>query len=91
MALYEAKGIQVLGASFDGVEENAAFARKFDFNFPLLCDTTRALGLAYGACDDPKAEYARRISYLIGPDGTVRRVFPKVNAAAHPEEILAER
>jgi peroxiredoxin Q/BCP len=71
------------------VDENAAFARRFGFAFPLLCDTTRAVGLAYGACDDPKAEYAKRISYLIGPDGTVIRAFPKVNAAAHPEELLA--
>ncbi len=48
------------------------------------------MGLAYGACDDAKAEYAKRISYLIAPDGTVRRAYPKVNAAAHPEEILAD-
>jgi peroxiredoxin Q/BCP len=78
----------VLGVSFDGVAENAAFARKFSFRFPLLCDTDRAIGLAYGACDDAKAEYARRISYLIGPDGVVRKAFPKVNAAAHAEELL---
>ena len=72
------------------MEENAAFAKKFDFNFPLLCDTTRAVGLAYGACDDPGAGHARRISYLIGPDGKVKKAYPKVNAAAHPEEILKD-
>ena len=36
------------------------------------------------------AQYAKRISYLIGPDGRVRKAFPKVNAAAHPEEILKD-
>jgi len=46
------------------------------------------VGLAYGACDDAEAEYAKRISYLIGPDGLVIKAFPKVNAAAHPEEVL---
>lgn len=70
--------------------ENAAFASKFGFDFPLLCDTTRALGLAYGACDDAGAAYARRISFLIGPDGIVRKAYPKVNAAAQPEELLAD-
>lgn len=70
--------------------ENAAFAAKFGFDFPLLCDTTRAVGLAYGACDDPGAGYARRISFLIGPDGVVRKAYPKVNAAAQPEELLAD-
>jgi peroxiredoxin len=48
------------------------------------------VGLAYGACDEPTAGYAKRISYLIGPDGVVRKAYPKVNAAAHPEEILAD-
>jgi peroxiredoxin len=48
------------------------------------------VGMAYGACDDAKAQHAKRISYLIGPDGKVRKAYPKVNAAAHPEEILAD-
>ena len=82
--------MQILGISFDTVPDNAAFAQKFAFNFPLLSDTTRSVGLQYGAADDEKAQYAKRISYLIGPDGRVRKAFPKVNAAAHPEEILAE-
>lgn len=69
--------------------DNAAFAQKFGFNFPLLSDTTRAVGLLYGAADDAKAQFAKRISYLIGPDGRVRKAFPKVSAPTHPEEILA--
>lgn len=81
--------MQILGISFDSVPDNAAFAQKFGFEFPLLCDTTRSVGLAYGAADETSTQYAKRISYLIGPDGKVRKVFPKVNAAAHPEEILA--
>jgi thioredoxin-dependent peroxiredoxin len=82
--------VQILGASFDDEKANAAFARKFNFNFPLLCDTDRTLGLAYGAADDAKAATAKRISYLIGPDGKVRKAYPKVNAAAHPEEVLKD-
>ena len=35
--------------SFDSAEENKAFSEKFSFNFPLLCDTDRKMGLAYGA------------------------------------------
>jgi peroxiredoxin Q/BCP len=81
--------VQVLGISFDTVPDNAAFAQKFGFDFPLLSDTTRAVGLLYGAAEHAQAQHAKRISYLIDPDGTIRRAFPKVNAAAHPEEILA--
>jgi thioredoxin-dependent peroxiredoxin len=87
---YEDKGVQILGASFDTVPANAAFAKKFDFNFPLLCDIERKIGLAYGAADVASAPTARRISYLIGPDGKIRKAYPKVNAAAHPEEVLKD-
>jgi len=46
--------------------------------------------VAYGAADDARAATPRRVSYLIGPDGRVRKAYPKVNAAAHPEEVLAD-
>jgi peroxiredoxin Q/BCP len=72
------------------VEDNAAFAKKFHYDFPLLCDTRREVGMAYGACEDPKAQTAKRISYLIGPDGRIQKAYPKVNPAEHPEEVLAD-
>ena len=75
--------------SFDTVEDNAAFAKKFGYPFPLLCDTTREIGMAYGAADDPKAEYASRITYVIDPAGTIAQAHPKVNPKSHPKEILA--
>jgi len=82
--------VQILGASFDSEAENADFAKEFGFNFPLLCDTEREIGLAYGACDDKGARTAKRISYLIAPDGKIKKVYPKVNAAQHPEEVLKD-
>ena len=82
--------MQILGASFDSPEENAKFAEKFQFDFPLLCDTDRKLGMAYGAADDASASSAKRISYLIGKDGKIRKAYAKVNAAAHPEEVLKD-
>jgi peroxiredoxin Q/BCP len=80
----------VLGVSFDTVDENAAFAKKFSFPFPLLCDTTRAVGLAYGACDDAKAGYARRITYLIDEQGKIQRAYDAVSPRSHPAEVLAD-
>ena len=70
------------------MKDNAAFAEKFSFPFPLLCDTSRSIGLAYGACDSPDARTARRISYLIGPDGRIVMAYEKVAPASHPEEVL---
>lgn len=80
--------MKILGISFDTVEENAAFARKFQFPFPLLCDTDRKIGLAYGACESPQDVYAKRISYVIGEDGKILLAYPKVDAARHPQEVL---
>ena len=68
--------------------ENLAFAKKFSYNFPLLCDTTRDLGMKYGACDDVKAGNAKRISYVIGPDQKVIEAIAKVDAKNHPVDLL---
>ena len=70
------------------MEENAAFAAKFKFPYRLLCDTARSIGTDYGACQGPRDECARRISYVIGPDGTVTHAYPKVDAKTHPAEVL---
>jgi len=87
---FEQNNIQVLGISFNDVEQNAAFAEKFNFPFPLLCDTARSVGIAYGACADSKARYASRISILIDEDGNIARVYDKVNPRDHPAQVLAD-
>jgi peroxiredoxin len=45
--------------------------------------------MAYGAADEPGAEYASRISYVIGPDGKILQAHPKVSPKSHPKEVLA--
>jgi peroxiredoxin Q/BCP len=82
--------VQVLGVSFDAVDNNRKFAEKLHFNFPLLCDTERKLGVAYGAADDAGARSAKRISYLIGKDGRVKKAWEKVDASSHPAQVLSE-
>jgi peroxiredoxin len=46
--------------------------------------------LAYGACDEKSAKHAKRISYWIDADGHVKKAYPNVDAAAHPEQVLAD-
>lgn len=79
----------MLGVSFDSPAENAAFAQKFGFNFPLLTDADRSMAIAYGAADDASAKSARRVGVIIGPDGVVKAWYPKVAAAGFPAEALA--
>jgi peroxiredoxin Q/BCP len=78
----------VFGVSFDTPAENRAFAEKFSFNFPLLCDTDRKMGLAYGAADEGVAGNARRVGVVIGPDAKVKEWLPKVDARTYPQEVL---
>ena len=78
----------MIGVSFDSIEENRRFAEKFDFPFPLLCDTKRTIGLAYGAADSPKDEYARRIAYVIDEQGKIAQAHAKVDAASYPAQQL---
>ena len=75
--------------SFDTQEENRRFAEKQKFPFPLLCDTDRTIGVAYGAADSTKDEYARRIAYVIDEEGKVAQAHGKVDAANYPREQLA--
>jgi peroxiredoxin Q/BCP len=82
------KNAEIWGISFDSKEENAAFARKFAYPFPLLCDVDRGVGLAYGAADSPETPFPKRITYVIGPDGTILQAHLKVDPKSHPKAIL---
>jgi len=87
-AEFEARGVQILGCSFDTVEENKAFAAKFGYQFPLLCDTERKVGVAYGACTSRHAGFADRISFLIDENGRIAARMPKVTPSTHTAEVL---
>ena len=77
----------VLGVSFDTPAQNKAFAEKFSFNFPLLCDTDRTIGTAYGANPDP-AKGAQRVGVVIGPEGKIKEWHERVDARAWPAELV---
>ena len=79
----------VLGASFDDIAANRAFAEKYSFPFKLLCDTDHKLGEAYGA-KVPDRDTPRRISYLIGPDRKIVKAYDPVKPAEHPAQVLAD-
>jgi len=86
---FTSRGVQILGCSFDTVADNKAFADKFGFPFPLLCDTTREVGLAYGACSTTSAKNARRITYVIDENGVIAHALPDVDPTTHIARVLA--
>lgn len=87
-------GAVVLGVSTDPVESHAKFARKYELPFTLLADENRQVVKAYGVWGKKKfmgREYegTHRGTFLIGPDGVIRRVWREVKAAEHAAEVLA--
>ncbi len=86
-AEFAKKNAAIVGVSFDTAEEQKAFANKFHFNFPLIPDTERKLGVAYGAADDPSASNARRIGVVIDGDGQIAEYHPKVDARTWPTDV----
>jgi peroxiredoxin Q/BCP len=73
--------------SFDSPAENKAFAEKFNFNFPLISDTDRTIGTAYGANVDP-AKGAQRVGVVIDESGRIKQWHGRVDARAWPTELL---
>lgn len=78
----------MLGVSFDDQAANAKFAEKYRFPFPLLCDTDRKIGVAYGAATSADDPYAKRIAYVIDENGRIQEAHEKVNAGSYPHEQL---
>ena len=92
-AAFEAANCVVLGASFDTPEENRQFAEDQAFGFRLLSDVDRSVGTAYGVARPPDDQYAAfptRLSFLIDPDGLVRRVYTVTDVQGHADEVLAD-
>jgi peroxiredoxin Q/BCP len=79
----------ILGASFDSQADNKKFAEKFNFNFPLISDTDRTIGTAYGANADPQ-KGAQRVGVVIDKDGKIKEWHERVDARAWPAEALAK-
>ena len=78
---FKEKKARVVGVSRDSVESHQRFKQKFSIPFPLLADTDLKLYKALGV--------NARSTFLIGEDGRILKVWPKVNVDEHAEEVLA--
>ena len=87
----------MLGASFDTVEEQKAFAEAESFPFSLLSDPDRLMGESYEVvrpADDPiPTLFPLRITYLISPEGTIAAAWDLNGSSTldmHADDVLAE-
>lgn len=87
-------GAVVLGISPDTPAAQKKFKDKYDLPFTLLCDTDKKVAKSYEVLKE-KNMYGKKVmgiertTFLIGPEGRIVRVFPKVKADGHAEEVLA--
>ena len=92
---YQKAGVVILGVSPDTPKRHANFKVKYDLPFTLLADPDHQVLEAYGAWGLKKA-YGReyygvlRVTYLIDPEGIIRKVYPKVKPAEHSRQVLAD-
>ncbi len=83
----------ILGASFDTPEENLAFATAQEFPYRLLSDVDHHVGVAYQVsrdAGDPYADYPRRFSFLIDPQGVIAKVYDVTDVAGHAHEVIQD-
>ena len=88
------KGAVVMGVSTDPVKSHAKFIAKFKLPFVLLSDEDKRIVQAYGVWGEKRfmgRKYlgTHRVTFLIDPEGKIKRVWPGVKPEEHAQEVLA--
>ncbi len=91
---FDQAGVVILGCSGDSVEAQAKFKAKQKINFSLLSDPGFAAIEAYGARRMKRFLGKSflgivRSTFLIGPDGKIKKVWDSVNPNGHAADVLA--
>ena len=89
-----AKGAVVLGVSADSVKSHDKFVKKFKLPFTLLADEDKRIVEAYGVWGEKtfmgrRFQGIHRVTFLIGGDGRIQKIWPKVKPEEHAVEVLA--
>ena len=86
-----ALGAQVVGVSVDDVERHLDFAKEYKLPFPLLADKGGAVAARYGSLRDlGLIKFARRNTFLIDPQGSIRMVYLSASASGNSREVIED-
>jgi peroxiredoxin Q/BCP len=87
---FDAAGISVVGVSQDDVTSHKNFCDKFAFTVELLADTNAELmtALGIGQSEWQGMKFWERTSFVIDPEGIVRKVYEKVSPQGHEQVLL---
>jgi peroxiredoxin Q/BCP len=89
---YAKANAQAVGLSADGVDSHKSFCNKFSLATPLLADTDGKLltALGVGQSDYKGTAYWNRVTYLVDPQGTLRKIYRDVKPAGHEQTVLED-
>jgi peroxiredoxin Q/BCP len=92
-SLFNANGAEILGVSPDTLKSHKKFQDKYQLTFPLLADADHAVAEQYGVWQLKKfmgRQYMgiARTTFVIGPDGNIKAVFPNVKVEGHADKVL---
>ncbi len=81
----KARGIVVLGVSYDDAGSHRKFREKYNLPFTLLSDSDKSVSKAYGT---DGMLFARRVTFIISPDHKIMHIIEKVDTSDHAGQIL---
>lgn len=90
---FKSSGIEIIGISPDDVESHKKFGKKMEVPFILLADTETEIAKRFGVWGKKQfmgREYMgiNRTTFLVDEKGKIFKVFEKVKAAGHAQEVL---
>jgi thioredoxin-dependent peroxiredoxin len=82
----------ILGVSLDNEASHQKFTKKFNLNFPLLCDTNATVSTSYGAYGKKQMmgrefKGIKRSTFIIDEEGKISKAIYNVKAKGHVEEL----
>ena len=90
LAKYDAKNAVILGVSMQDEKSHQEFCAKESLTFKLLADTKKEVSEKYDTVMNMGVmKLSARHTFLIGPDGVVRKVWTDVDVKKHSDDVLA--
>lgn len=85
---YEEAGVKLFGVSRDAAASHKEFADKYRLTFPLIADQDGAWAAAFGVAT--RLGMYQRVTFLLGRDGRVAKVYGDVNPGLHALEVFED-
>ncbi len=90
---FDSSGAMVIGVSADSIASHQKFIKKHALKLTLISDPEHRVLESYGVWQKKKMagrEYMGivRSTFLIGPDGVIKKIWPKVSVKGHADKVL---